>query len=504
MKNKFLNIKIGVEFYDALMTKASFQNNWKAISPSFYLVTWIAELNAMKHGDPVEIFSGTISKIFQPYTGGAYAEFLDALESLGILQIDHSYQATETKDGHCKKYLVTEFGCQLIHSSNMQYLKLLKTDPATMRRNQKNISGRKVMSKSYEHPVLNYIYDGLKKIEFDYSHAEQAFRKSHWSDPQKQNVSGILCTFTDKKFKELEIQEADGRVYHELVNLKSDARFLLRYMGVPYKAVLDIRSCHPTFLSTLIISHPYTLHYLTHKADKVADLEREHHKWVSFFCDPKTDPKEVIRQACGFEDVETAKAAMNQSLNGSAEHPEYLAWIKTEFPLIFKLWRGTEVESTGNAIAKTFERPLMLHEELYDRADELGIVKIMPEHDGLGVFAEYDDTKLPSKLESLKKYLQTYSIKHFGVPIVIKTKMVVDWTSVDLFMEMEHKLEQLGKDYGKVKPKVNRLQRKYHSKHRDAKTGQEFGEALEKEFALLRRNKGVIEYWVERQKRGLC
>jgi hypothetical protein len=232
-------------------------------------------------------------------------------------------------------------------------------------------------------------------------------------------------------------------------------------------------------------------------------LEREHQKWISFFCDPNKDPKEVIQQACGFEDVETAKAAMNQSLNGSTQYPEYLAWMKTEFPLIFQLWQETEVKFTGNAIAKKFERQLMLHEELYDRAEELGIVKIMPEHDGLGVFAEDDDMELPSKLASLVKYLQTYSIKHFGVPIVIKTKMVVDWASVDLLMEMEHKREQLGKDHGKVKSKVNRLQRKYFSKHRDAKAGQEFGEAREKEFALLRRNKGVIEYWVEREKRGL-
>jgi hypothetical protein len=236
----------------------------------------------------------------------------------------------------------------------------------------------------------------------------------------------------------------------------------------------------------------------------VVALEREHKKWILLFCDPNKDPKEVIQQACGFKDVETAKAAMNQSLNGSTQYPEYLTWMKTEFPLIFQLWQETEVKSTGNAIAKTFERELMLHEELYDHAEGLGIVKIMPEHDGLGVFADEDDTELPFKLASLAKYLQTYAIKHFGMPIVIKTKKVIDWANTDLFMEMQHKRDELEKDYGKVKSQVNRLQRKYFSKNRDAKTGQELGEARKKEFALLRRYKGVIGYWVEREKRGLC
>src|SRR6266536_2506761 len=55
---KFLKLKVGVEFYDALMSRPSFQGNWKAVSPAFYLVSRIAELNAtlaLARIDPVSL-----------------------------------------------------------------------------------------------------------------------------------------------------------------------------------------------------------------------------------------------------------------------------------------------------------------------------------------------------------------------------------------------------------------------------------------------------------------
>ena len=79
--------------------------------------------------------------------------------------------------------------------------------------------------------------------------------------------------------------------------------------------------------------------------------------------------------------------------------------------------------------------------------------------------------------------------------------MVVNWADGDLYREMQHKRGELGKEYIELKPKVNRLQRKYFATNRDEIVGQEFGDALKKEFALLRRYKPVIQYWVEWEKR---
>lgn len=501
MSRKYLNVKVGVEFYDALMKIPCFQKNWKAISPSFYLIQRIAELSDIRHGEAIEFFSGTITNIFQPYTKGGYVVFVSALESLGILWRDHHYRPTENKQGECMKYKVTDYGCRLVHAANMEYLKKLFFDSKVRRLNQKSISNRGVMKKSYENPVLNYIYGGLKNISFDYDEAEQAIGKSIWSDAQKRNVSGILRRFRKKEFNDLKIGEKDGRVHHELVRLKSDARFLLRYNGIPYKACLDIRCCHPTFFSSLFFSRPYPLHYETDNQDISPALEQEHKSWLAFFCDPAINPKEAICKACGYDDAGEAKAAMNESLNGSTEYPEYLTWLKTKFPVLYGLWQQTTVKDTGNAIARKFERQLMLHEELYAYADKAGIVKMLPEHDGLGVFGADDDGELPSKIESVKNYLRNYSIKHFGVPIVIKTEMVFDWASADLLMEMEHKRAELDKDYAKLKPNVNRLQRIYFSSGRDRNAGKRFGEASAKEHDLLRRNKSVIDYWMERENR---
>lgn len=484
------------------MKQPCFRNNWKAISPCFYLIKRIAALNNMKHGEAVEFYSGEIASIFRPYTNGSYAEYLNALEVLRLLEIDHAYEFTANRSGHCKKYRVTDFGCRLIHSSNMEYLKKLNNNPDVIRRNQKSISNRKVMAKSYDNPVLDYIYDGLKNISFDYDHIEQAIRKSHWSDVQKASVSSGLCCFRKKSFEELEIG-GDGRIHHEFVLLKSDARVLLKYKQVPYKAVLDIRCCHPTFFSSYVISLPYTLHYVRYKTDKWVNLELEHRKWVSLFCDPSIDPKEIIREACGFEDTETAKAALNQSLNGSKAFPKFLTWIKKEYPIIFDLWQQTDVKTTGSNISKIYERKLILHQGLFDHATQLGIEKIMPEHDGLGVFAKDDDQELRSKLKALADYLQAYSVRQFGVPVIIKTKMVLDWTNTDLHQEMGHNLSMLGKEYCEVKPREGQMQRKYYAGKRGSSDWQQYEEQRKKEHALLLRYEDVLEYWDERERRGL-
>jgi hypothetical protein len=337
----------------------------------------------------------------------------------------------------------------------------------------------------------------LKHISFDLDTAEKMFDKACWSDPQRANVSGILCDLTTKSFGELGFDEDSGRLYYELVNMKAEARVLLRYKDLKYRAVLDIRCCHPTFLSSLIFS-PYTLHYGPDKTDKPQVLEEEHRKWVDFFCNPDKDPKEGIQKLCRFADVETAKSAMNESLNGSKRYPKYLEWMKTEFPILFSQWQKTEVKKTGEAIAKNFEHPLILHQGLYDQANLLG-VKIMPEHDGVGVFAKEDDKELPMKLEALAKYLQSYSKKLFGVPVVVKTKYVFDWWDTDLFLEMQHKRSELDKEYAKLRPTLTRLQRQYFPK-RHPDVGKAYGEAREKEKVLLTRYRPVIDYWVEYEK----
>src|ERR1035437_9232157 len=468
MSNKFLNIKVGVEFYKKLMTQPSFQKNWKAISPAYYFVRRIADLNDMKDGEPAEFYSGTIADIFQPYTKGRYVEYLTALESLQILENNHAsdYPANPHgklkagESGYCHEYRVTDLGCQLLHSGNMEYLKKLKSEPELKRANQKSISNRKVMHKTYDDPVLDYTYDGLKNISFDQDKAEQMISKSCWSDAQKRNVSNGLRSFEEKDFSELKFNLEDGRVYHELIQLKSDARVLLKYKHMPYRAFVDIRCCHPTFFSPYIITHPSTLHYIADNQDKAVVLEQEHLKWIQLFCNPVIDPKEEIRKVCRFKDTAHAKRAMNESLNGSKVFLKtFLKWLQREFPMLYVLWQKTDVKHTGNGISKKFEHPLIQNKNLCDLADTLGI-KIQSEHDGFGVFACEDDAELENKLKCLAAHIQSCSVKLFGVSVVVKFKIVPDWSNFDLLAEMTHKRGELEKEYAKLKPRWDRLRRK--------------------------------------------
>ena len=144
----------------------------------------------------------------------------------------------------------------------------------------------------------------------------------------------------------------------------------------------------------------------------------------------------------------------------------------------------------------------MLDQGLYAKATDLGIVKITPEHDGVGVFAEENDDQLPAKLASLAEYIKSVSVDLFGVPIFIKTKYVFNWASSDLFTAMQHQRSELDKEYDPLKYRMDCLRRKYFAT-KDAKSGEQLAAAKKKEEEILRRYKPVIEYWVERQKRGL-
>ena len=384
----------------------------------------------------------------------------------------------------------------------MEYLRKLHSDPHTRRLNQQKVSNRKVMSKTYTDPLLAYLYDGLVNISYNHDLYEEVLKKSLWSKPQHANVSDTFEILTTKKFGKLEVGEKDGRIHHEIVRLKSDARFLLRYKNTPYRATLDIRCCHPTFFSSYLLSHPYTLHLLTHNHDIQVKLEREHQKWIRLFCNPDADPKVIIQKACEFEEISYAKMAMNETLNGSKLYPDYLEWLKTKFPFLYQTWRKTVVKETGVNISKNYEQKLMLDQGLYAKATDLGIVKITPEHDGVGVFAEENDDQLPAKLASLAEYIKSVSVDLFGVPIFIKTKYVFNWASSDLFTAMQHQRSELDKEYDPLKYRMDCLRRKYFAT-KDAKSGEQLAAAKKKEEEILRRYKPVIEYWVERQKRGL-
>jgi hypothetical protein len=464
--NKFLNVKIGVEFYNTVKNHPVFISNWKAISPAFYFLQRISQLNE-QNNEKVTFSSTLIMNIFKPYTEGEYRKYITALVDMGLLTIDDWYRVgTNNTTGECKKYFVTELGQHLLLLDNYGYLKSLHNDKKTRRRNQKSISQRGTMQKTYSDYVLNYIHDGLKNFEYDLKTADELLSKSDWSDETKNSVVRSLTNFTEKNFSELKYNKSDGRVYNEFVGMKSDLRQAFSYKKMIRCAVIDIRACHPTFFSSYILYLTETsnilssntsnilsklpstesLHIVTEKADKfskmrkfslyldkVSDklemgdayvlmciLRQEHEKWIRLFCDTLIDPRDIISRECGY-DREQCKDALNKTLNGHQSYKVILQWLESNFPVMMSILSLSDKKQTEPMIGTLYESKIMLDPALYKYTEEMSI-KLAYEYDGVSVFALESDNKLPEKLKFVVNYIQHLSEQLCGYKIVVSIK----------------------------------------------------------------------------------
>lgn len=184
---------------------------------------------------------------------------------------------------------------------------------------------------------------------------------------------------------------------------------------------------------------------------------------------------------------------MNETLNGSKFHKNYLKWFQSEFPLLNTIWQSTDIKATGSEIAKRYETRIIFNPELYRLTETLDI-KIIPEHDGLGVFAASDDNKLTEKLEKISKHLSNYSSQQFAVPIVVKTKLVDDWTTTNQHEFMRHRARRLARDYTKLRANVRRAMRTPHAFKTETKHGEKLMQLKAKGYDLLERNIDVLYY----------
>jgi hypothetical protein len=330
------------------------------------------------------------------------------------------------------------------------------------------------------------------------------FNKCCWSDNQQISVTNYLADFRNKTFKNLERDLKTGRVFQPELNMKSGARVILKYKEQKYVGVLDIRSCYPTFFSSIILLHasdtnknPFGM--LKEHSDK---LNEEHKKWVNIFTSKTTEPKEVIMKACGYENTDKAKAAMNQSINGSSLYPEFNLWLKNEFPNIFNYWQTQmTIKDTGNAIGREYESKLILDINVFEMADKFDI-KLMPEADGYGVFSdkEWNNEELQSNLNSIRDYIETNGLKRFGVPVILNSKSVFDWTNADLIWEMTFKKKEFEKEYEKWQETYSKARKDYFStpqNRKDKNKQRKMYNLKDKEKPLLQRYKDVINYWAE-------
>jgi hypothetical protein len=413
----------------------------------------------------------TIKEQFDNYDV-KYKACLDALVRHGIIEIDRKYVVGEKTRG----YRLTEEGVRLMTAGELLYLRSLFTDPKLKRQIQKRASYHQTKGKTYSDEFLEYISQGRMQYQY-HEHAVNFIQESTWPNLTKLDAFTSLADFSERNFTVLKRNKTDGRVWNEFVGMKSELRRYFSLGDLHYRFVMDIRSCHPLFLAHYLVhrakgrgwqthhpllpgDHQKTIvqidsgkkrerlsfpnittasttpfpsissisnipsgttsnnnplsHYDGGNSDIMAELER----WNVIFSDPNTDPKAVLIRELGYT-RETAKAALNQTINGSQQYKRFVRWFKEIFPLLHAVWERTDKATVGNEISAYYETTLMQYMELYRRATELGL-HLTYEYDGCGVMCREDDTEVQAKIQQLIAQIQANSERNWGIrPVVV-------------------------------------------------------------------------------------
>jgi hypothetical protein len=297
------------------------------------------------------------------------------------------------------------------------------------------------MHESYNDYVLNYIWDGIKNISLDRGTVNEVLG-TITKERAKAVCLSILVKFKTKKFGELTYNESDGRVWNEYVALKGEFRTGSKYKGMKRLYTLDIRACHPTFFALYLRQLYYkdynskntnynNINYLINKEEYQVspycspeqlqyiypELETEVNKYNQMFTN-SIDPRISISEAIGYN-LNNCKTYLNATINGSETHKPLLRYLEYNFPLLFQIWRNSDVKTTGNNISKMFETKLMLNPELYELAESLN-VKLIYEYDGLSLFFDEQDSQAHEKAQFIQHFIIGESKKLWGLEIVIK------------------------------------------------------------------------------------
>ncbi len=443
---QILNKRISAAFYRHLIKHPVFRDNYTAISGAEYFLLEVARYNDSDEGDS-EVFSGKIKELFKNYDRtGSYKLYIKALIEMGLLiNTCSKYRvSTETEDGWCKKYKVTEMALELLNNNLTEYLKKLHLEPTERRLNQQRISSRGVFKNPHKDYILNYIYDGLIYMEFDFDAANRIIKSL--PDESKPHALNLLTIFTKKNFGELKYNESDGRVWNEYVAINKELRAVSKYKNMERIYTLDIRACHPTFwglyIKELINNHllnkeiptqdnsPYCLPETLQIDYSGFDFELINYNRL--FCDPINDPRELISLATGYDYLK-CKAYLNSTLNGSSMYKHLLRYLESKFPIMYNIWVNSTVKATGTTISRIFETKLMLNPKVFKLAESLKI-KLAYEYDGFSLFFYSKENKAEEKAGILKNFINSESKRLWGLDVVLNLDDERDAAKLPIFL----------------------------------------------------------------------
>ena len=462
LATKTKNPRVGQAFVKELQDEAAYQNV-KAFDATY---TFLRTISYFSQNQP---FASIPAKKIKEWFGAHkinYKNCLDALVRHGLIEIDRHY----IKGFKTRGYKLTGKGARLMYEGQMQYLNRLFQDKELKRRLQKQQSYHLNKASKYKEPILQYIHDGLMGYTFDPA-VTRMIEESGWSYLTRLDATLSLTEFVERDFVELKHNEADHRVWNEFAGMKRELRRFFRLADLLYRFVLDIRSCHPLFLAHYLVtrseqrstpvnpvpvwgdaliksvrerkererserlsytnstttnfpSNPTTstttTNPISHYDGGNSDIGAELIRWNRMFSDPDTDPKAVLIRDLGYT-RDQAKAALNQTINGSRQYRKFITWFKTHFPLLHRAWHRTYKDKVGIHVSAWYETRLMQDMALYQLAERLGL-HLTYEFDGCGVMCRADDSEAVSKIQQLIQHIQAHSERLWGIRPVIVVK----------------------------------------------------------------------------------
>ena len=414
-----LGTDAGIRLQALLLTHPTYEREPHIVSDTLKLLEWIAEriIGADKGEDhwgvPTKRFQNAFRRGRQRHTA-----FKEALVDLRLIKMTKQYVAPgPVTKGSVARYSLNE-------TFRGAYLEAARswTPPPEDRSKLVRKRGRRIREAqaildpfSRTHEVLSCI------VKMDWDVVPK-------SGERLAIAKAIMGKLERVDFDRIENDGESSRLYHPLGNMPKEFRKGLWAVDKVYAGEVDVRACWPTFLAA-------QLRKLNRDGSEAFRAECK--EWTDAFCDKKKDPREVILLETGLPiELSEMKDCLNKYLNGSLQaalknrrkvSPRYAAlerWFSNRYPLMHKAWEAAGPSNLAYKIGLNFETPLMTDPRLYDFADK-NEVKLFYQFDGFGVFAHRGKkAALKKVLAGLCRFMRDISKEKFGVPIVVRLKLI--------------------------------------------------------------------------------
>lgn len=441
MKHKgFTNIKVPEELINILLKHEEFigTDNYKHIAPCYELLTRIHRISSIMDSEWVYYNSDSIHTIFINHGIKSYSRYLEIMVIENLLIVDGLSFPLNHIHGICNKYKLSD-NCNSILSKNLVNLRAHFRDPIikkSMNTNKRKQNSR--FTKAESNPVLLYHQSLMSKLECNEDMMKDI--QSNLNEKENANVDYSVLSIARGEYNN-NISDKDGRLHHSFLLMKSEARKAyyinsdskkFKYL---YKYIIDIRACFPTLFS-LLFSFPYSiLQYerLFVTPEQKIQLNEEIVGWTAFWTQTKHDPRLLIAEEFGMpldteENIEKSKDKIKKQLNTAINDGKWdnklKKWINQHYPMMYKLWmENIDIPTTGCMIAKNYETKIMLSPKLYQFAATLPDIKIINEHDGVGVFVR-EDVDVTNQIEILRLYIIELFWQEYNIKPVVKSEKV--------------------------------------------------------------------------------